>query len=221
MRVLLIEDDTVLADGLARSLKLAGHTVAWWANGEDAIGVLLVEKFNLVVLDLGLPDMDGLDILRTLRGRKATVPVLIITARSLVEDRIKGLDMGADDYLTKPFELIEFDARVRALLRRRYADGLDALICGDLSLDIAARRVFLSEKPLDLPRRELHILEAIMSRKGHLISKNQVVDFISTYNEDLNPSAVETYISRLRKKLRGSNVEIRTIRGMGYSIECH
>jgi DNA-binding response OmpR family regulator len=220
MRILLVEDDIMLADGLKRSLKQADYTVDWTADGADAEEILRVQEFDLVVLDLTLPGMDGLEILRSLRLRKKPVPVLIITARSELDDRIKGLDLGADDYLTKPFELGEFDARVRALLRRSHGEGLEKLACGALTVDITARRAFLDETPLDLPRREHHILEALVARQGRIVSKDQIVDFISGYDEELNSSAVEIYISRLRKKFLDTNVDIRTIRGMGYTIEC-
>lgn len=220
MRILLVEDDAMLADGLIRSLQQAGHGVEWTSDGEEAETLLRVQEFDLVILDLTLPNMDGLEILRALRSRKMPVPVLITTARSEIDDRIKGLDLGADDYLTKPFEMGEFDARVRALLRRSQARGLEILFCGKLKLDIMAHRAFINEQPLDLPRREFHILEALLSRQGRILSKDQIAELISTLEEDLNPSAVEIYVHRLRKKLDGSDVEIRTVRGVGYSLEC-
>lgn len=220
MRVLLVEDDAMLADGLTRSLKQAGYAVDWTSDGEEAEAVLHAQEFDLVILDLTLPHMDGLDILRALRGRKVATPVLIITARSEVNDRIRGLDLGADDYLTKPFEIGEFDARVRALLRRSHASGLEEVTCGGLTLDISAHRAFVEDMPLELPRREYHILEALMSRQGRIISKEQIIDFISDFDDDLNPSAVELYVHRLRKKLESTGVQIRTVRGVGYLIEC-
>jgi len=220
VRVLLIEDDTMLADGLVRSLRQSGYAVDWTADGEEAEAILRTQAFDLVILDLTLPNMDGLEILRSLRARHVPVPVLITTARSEVDDRIKGLDLGADDYLTKPFEMGEFDARVRALVRRSQASGLETLTCGSLKLDITAKRAFLDKNALDLPRREYHILESMMSRQNRIISKDQIIDFILNFDEDLNPSAVEIYISRLRKKLQNSDVQIRTVRGVGYTIEC-
>lgn len=219
MRVLLVEDDAMLADGLMRSLKQADYTVDWTADGEEAEAILRIQEFDLVVLDLTLPHMDGLEILRLLRSHKVPVPVLIITARSEVDDRIKGLDQGADDYLTKPFEMGEFDARVRALLRRNRADGLEVLSCGSLTLDIVARRAFVNDQPLDLPRREFHLLEVLLSRQGRIISKDQIIDSISDFDDELNPSAVEIYIHRLRKKLETADVTIRTVRGVGYTLE--
>ena len=219
MRVLLVEDDALLADGLIRSLKQADYTVDWIADGEEAESILRVLEFDLVILDLTLPNMDGLEILRVLRQRKVPVPVLIVTARSDVDNRVKGLDLGADDYLTKPFEMGEFDARVRALLRRSRADGLKALSCGALTLDMAARRAYVNDQPLDLPRREFHVLEVLMSRHGRIISKDQIIDSISDFSDEMNPSTVEIYIHRIRKKLEATDVTIRTIRGIGYILE--
>ena len=215
----MVEDDTLLADGLMRSLKQADYTADWTADGEEAEAILRIQEFDLVILDLTLPHMDGLEILRLLRSRKVPVAVLIITARSEVDDRIKGLDLGADDYLTKPFEMGEFDARVRALLRRSHTDGLKVLSCGALTLDIAARRAFLNDQPLDLPRREFHLLEVLMSRRGRIISKDQIIDSISDFNDEMNPSTVELYIHRIRKKLEATDVTIRTVRGVGYTLE--
>jgi DNA-binding response OmpR family regulator len=219
LRILLVEDDAMLADGLIRSLKQTGYSVDWTADGEEAEATLRVQEFDLVILDLTLPNMDGLDILHVLRSRKIAVPVLIITARSDVDDRIKGLDLGADDYLTKPFEMGEFDARIRALLRRSHADGLSILSCGGLTLDMDARRAFKNNQPLDLPRREFDILEVLMSRHGWIISKDQIIDSISDFDDELTPSTVEIYIHRLRKKLDASGVTIRTVRGVGYLLE--
>ncbi len=220
MRVLLIEDDAMLADGLKRSLEQADYTVDWTADGEEAGEILAMQEFDLVILDLTLPGLDGLDILRGLRQRRLPVPVLITTARSEIDDRIRGLDLGADDYLTKPFAMREFDARVRALLRRSHAGGLQTLSCGDLVLDIAARRVHLNGTLLELPRREFHILEVLMARQGRILSKETITELISHMDEELNPSAVEIYISRLRKKLKNTTAHIRTVRGLGYLLEC-
>ncbi len=215
----MVEDDALLADGLIRSLKQADYTVDWTADGEEAESILRVLEFDLVILDLTLPNMDGLEILRVLRQRNVPVPVLIVTARADVDNRIKGLDLGADDYLTKPFEMGEFDARVRALLRRSRADGLKALSCGALTLDMAARRAYLNDQPLDLPRREFHVLEVLISRHGRIISKDQSIDSISDFDDEMNPSTVEIYIHRIRKKLEATDVTIRTVRGVGYILE--
>ncbi len=215
----MVEDDALLADGMIRSLKQADYTVDWTPDGEEAESALRVLEFDLVILDLTLPNLDGLEILRVLRQRKVPVPVLIVTARSDVDNRVKGLDLGADDYLTKPFEMGEFDARVRALLRRSRADGLKALSCGALTLDMAARRAHLNDRPLDLPRRECHVLEVLMSRHGRIVSKDQIIDSISDFSDEMNPSTVEIYIHRIRKKLEATDVTIRTVRGVGYILE--
>ncbi len=223
MRILLIEDDAILADGLLRSLKQADYAVDWSSDGGEARAILRTYDYDLVILDLTLPNMDGLEILRDLRAQHKRTPVLITTARSEVEDRIRGLDLGADDYLTKPFELREFDARVRALIRRSQGSGLQRLSCGGLTLDLTARRAFigtdLQELPLELPRREYHILEVLMTRQGRILNREQIIDHISAFDEELSLSAVEIYISRLRKKLEPAGVSIRVVRGIGYILE--
>jgi len=219
MRVLLIEDDTILADGLTRSLKQAEYAVDWSSDGKEARAILSMQEYDLVILDLTLPHLDGLELLRGLRDRRKSTPVLIITARSELDDRIRGLDLGADDYLTKPFELREFDARVRALIRRSQSSGLQRLTCGELTLDMTARRAFIGDEPLELPRREYHILEVLMTGRGRILNKEQIIDHISDFDEDLSPSAVEIYISRLRKKLEPAGVSIRVVRGVGYILE--
>ncbi len=219
MRVLVVEDDAVLADGLACSLKQAGYAVDWTGDGEEARHILRVQDYDLLVLDLTLPGMDGLELLSHIRKNRARIPVLIITARSEVDDRIRGLDLGADDYLTKPFELGEFDARVRALLRRSAGRGLNRLDCGVLSLDLAGRQAFLDQQPMNLPKREYHILEALATRQGRILSKSQIIDRILDFDEELNPSAIEIYIHRLRKKLDPAGIHIRTVRGVGYMLE--
>jgi two-component system OmpR family response regulator len=219
MRVLLIEDDTILADGLMRALKQADYAVDWSSDGSEARAILRTYDFDLVILDLTLPRLDGLELLRDLREQKKQTPVLIITARSDVDDRIRGLDLGADDYLTKPFELGEFDARVRALIRRSHGSGLQHLSCGRLSLDLTARRAFIDSEPLELPRREFHILEVLMTGRGRILNKEQIIDHISEFDDELSPSAVEIYISRLRKKLEAAGVRIRVVRGIGYILE--
>ncbi|MCP3668620.1 MAG: response regulator transcription factor [Gammaproteobacteria bacterium] len=219
MHVLLVEDDTILADGLIRSLKQSDFTVDWSRDGGEAKAILRTYDFDLVILDLTLPKLDGLDLLRDLRHQRKQTPVLIITARSEVSDRIHGLDMGADDYLTKPFQLREFEARVRALIRRSHGSGLQQLSCGRLTLDLSARRAFIDSDPLNLPRREFHILEVLMAGQGHILNKEQIIDHISDFDDELNPSAVETYISRLRKKLEPAGVGIRVVRGIGYTLE--
>ena len=219
MRVLLIEDDAILADGLRRSLEQLDLAVDHSENGADAESVLRSQEYDLIILDLSLPEMDGLDVLRSVRSRKVATPVLITTARFEIDDRIKGLDFGADDYLTKPFNIGEFEARVRALLRRSQSQGLNELTCGDLSLDLSGRRAYLNGIPLDLPKREFSILEVLISSQGRIVEKQHIIDHISSFDEELTSSAIEIYISRLRKKIGLSDVQIRTVRGVGYSLE--
>jgi two-component system OmpR family response regulator len=219
MRIFLIEDDTILADGLVRALKQADYAVDWSGDGNEARAILRTYDFDLVILDLTLPKLDGLELLRDLRDQKKQTPVLIITARADVDDRIRGLDLGADDYLTKPFELGEFDARVRALIRRSHGSGLQRLSCGRLTLDLTAHRAFIDSEPLELPRREFHILEVLMTGRGRILNKEQIIDHISEFDHELSPSAVEIYISRLRKKLEPAGVSIRVVRGIGYILE--
>lgn len=219
LRILLVEDDPILADGLNRSLKHAGFAVDWSDDGAEAEAILRTQDFDLVILDLSLPNIDGLELLRGFRDRGVQTPVFVITARSGVDQRIRGLDLGADDYLTKPFQIEEFEARVRALVRRSQARGLNRVTCGGLLYDISARRAFVNDEPLDLPRRELNILEVLVTRRGRILSKEQIIDRISDFEEDLNPSAIEIYVSRLRKKLDPAGVSIRTVRGLGYTLE--
>ena len=219
MRVLVIEDEPGVASFLKKGLREASYAVDLADNGIDGLPMAVTATYDAIVLDLMLPGIDGFSILRDVRSRDIRTPVICLTARDAVDDRIKGLDLGADDYLTKPFEMGEFDARVRALLRRSRARGLAALSCGPLTLDIAARRAFLNDRPLDLPRREFHLLEVLMSRQGRIISKDQIIDSISDFHDEMNPSTVEIYIHRIRKKLEATDVTIRTVRGVGYILE--
>ena len=219
MRVLVVEDNDRLAETLISLLRSEGHAVDHVANGEDADAVLAAETFDLVVLDLGLPGMDGLDVLRHLRDRRNETAVLVLTGRGALDDRVKGLDLGADDYMTKPFEIEELEARVRALLRRRArAVGKDLRV-GNLLFDVSARVARLDGQPLDLPKRELDLLEALMVRAGRVTDKQELIEAISPFDEELSESAIELYVSRLRKKLDPVGVRIRMLRGLGYVLE--
>jgi two-component system OmpR family response regulator len=218
MRILLAEDDRIIADGLGRSLRQAGYAVDWVANGTDADNALTTGTYDLVILDLGLPRMPGLDVLRRLRSRKSTVPVLILTALDGTTDRVKGLDLGADDYMAKPFELAELEARVRALTRR--STGTAPVIeYGALSFDQKDRCALLNGEMLDLSAREIGLLEILMSRAGRLVSKDQLVDHLCGWGEEVSHNAIEVYVHRLRKKLESSGVNITTVRGLGYCFE--
>ena len=216
MRVLIIEDDPVLADALARSLRQARYQVEWVNQGQQADELLIAKRYELVILDLSLPGIDGLEILRRLRQRGSLVPVLILTARDKVEDRVQGLDLGADDYLTKPYELSEMEARVRALLRRGLAVAQPMLQVGALTLDVTGHRAALDGMPLDLSAREISVLELLMTRAGRVVSKEQISEQLSDLGEEISSNAIEVYVHRLRKKLEAGDVNIRTMRGLGY-----
>ncbi|MDQ2694495.1 MAG: response regulator [Pseudomonadota bacterium] len=219
MRILLVEDDRQLADGLKRALRLSGLAVDWLADGARADQVLRTEPYDLVVLDLALPGLDGLAVLKRLRRRKSLAPVLIITARGALEQRIAGLDLGADDYLVKPFALGELEARVRALLRRSQGRASDRLVHGPLVLDATARQVTVDGELLELPRRELCLLEILLTRAGQVVSKEQIAGQLFCFDDEVGPNAIELYVHRLRKKLEPAGVCIRTIRGLGYLLE--
>ena len=219
MRVLVVEDDPVLADGLLHVLRQSKYNVTHENNGKRADSLLAAQEFDLVILDMGLPDMDGAEILRRLRHRKKSVPVLILTARDKVQDRVLGLDMGADDYLTKPFDLPELEARVRSLLRRGHSAGSALLQVGSLCLDTVGHLATLDGKPLELSARELSVLEILMLRVGRVVSKEQLAGQLSGLGEEISDNAIEVYMHRLRKNLQSGCVNIRTVRGLGYMLE--
>jgi DNA-binding response OmpR family regulator len=219
MRILLVEDDVELASGLRTALAQSDYAVDWISQGAQADSVLQTEAFDLVVLDLTLPDLDGLVLLRRLRARSKNVPVLIITARGSVDARVRGLDLGADDYLGKPFELTELEARVRALLRRSHGRAAGILEAGPLVIDTTSRQASLEGDPLNLPRRELGVLEVLMTRCGKVVSKDQIAAQIFSFDDEASPNAIELYVSRLRKKLSTAEIEIQTVRGLGYVLK--
>ena len=219
MRILIVEDDTMLADTVARALRQSAHAVQVARTGTVADRTVAANEFDLVVLDLNLPEMDGFEVLKRLRARRNAVPVLVLTARDDVEDRVRGLDLGADDYLAKPFELSELEARVRALIRRAHQKSGSDLVHGPLRLDIAGRRLFLNEAPVELSQRELAVAEVLLMRAGRVVTKQQIADQLYGWDDGGNANAVEVFIYRLRRKLEPSGVDIRTIRGMGYLIE--
>ena len=218
MRILIAEDDRIIADGLGRSLRHAGYAVDWVANGADADNALLSGTYDLVILDLGLPRLSGQEVLKRLRARKSNVPVLILTALDGTHDRVKGLDLGADDYMVKPFELAELEARVRALTRRS-TGTVPLLQFGALAFDQTNRCALLRDELLDLSARELGLLEILMQRAGRLVSKDQLVDHLCGWGEEVSHNAIEVYVHRLRKKLESSGATITTVRGLGYCFE--
>jgi two-component system OmpR family response regulator/two-component system response regulator TctD len=218
MRILLAEDDPVIADGLARTLRKAGYAVDHVSNGADADTALLSQNFDLVILDLGLPKLSGIEVLKRLRARRSTVPVLVLTAQDGVGDRVRGLDAGADDYVCKPCALPELEARVRALTRR--GTGMPTRIeLGSLSYDQADRLATIAGQVVDLSARELGLLEVLMLRVGRLVSKEQLIDCLCSWGEEVSSNAIEVYIHRLRRKLEPSGARIMTVRGLGYCLE--
>jgi two-component system, OmpR family, response regulator len=219
MRILLVEDDPVLADGLTRILQQSNYLVIWANNGIHADQLLQLEKFDLVILDMGLPAMDGAQILRRLRARNNAVRVLILTAQDTVANRVQGLDLGADDYLSKPFDLPELEARIRALLRRGQAAQRAQLQVGSLLLDTLGHRASLSGEALELSARELSVLELLLRRTGRVVSKEQISAQLSDLGEEMSGNAIEVYVHRLRKKIEVGDVTIRTLRGLGYMLE--
>lgn len=219
MRILIAEDDEVLADGLTRSMRKAGYAVDCVGNGKDAARLLQDGLHDLAILDLGLPKLDGLSVLRQLRGHHQTLPVIILTARDRLEDRVLGLDLGADDYLTKPFDLPELEARVRALLRRGQGGGGPLITCGELAFDTVGRRVTIAGETVELSQRELGVLETLLARQGKVVSKEQLIEHLYSHDEEASSNAIEVYVHRLRKKVEQAGVAIRTIRGLGYLLD--
>jgi two-component system OmpR family response regulator len=219
MRILIAEDDSILADGLTRALRQSSYTVDWARTGEEADAKLSAQTYGLLILDLGLPRMDGLEVLRHLRARGSRTPVLILTARDRLEDRVAGLDMGADDYLVKPFQLAELEARVRALIRRGQGGTGSVIELGPLRYDMKGRRVFIRDAPVELSARELGVFEVLVLRIGRVVSKEDLVAHLVDEGDGINAGAIEVYVHRLRKKLEDAQVLIRTVRGLGYLLE--
>lgn len=219
MRILIAEDDEVLSDGLCHSMRQSGHAVDSVGNGKDAVHILQGEQYDLLILDLGLPKLDGFSVLRQLRAHNRNVPVIILTARDGVEDRIKGLDLGADDYMTKPFSLPELEARVRALLRRGQCGANPLVTYGALAYDSVGHSVTLNGERLELTSREIGVLEILLTRAGRVVSKDQLIEHLYSYAEEVSNNAIEVYVHRVRKKIESAGVTIRTIRGLGYLMD--
>jgi len=219
MRILIAEDDSILADGLSRSLRYDGYAVDVVSDGTSADSALQLQSFDLLILDLDLPRLHGLSVLKQLRQRKSGLPVLILTASDSIEQRVEGLDLGADDYMAKPFALSELEARVRALTRRSAGTSVAVLHHKKLTFDLNGRTARIDNQPLELSARETSLLEIFLSRSGRMISKHQLVDLLCEWGEEVTTNAIEVYVYRLRKKLEPSGARIVTIRGLGYCLE--
>jgi len=219
MNVLVVEDDALLAAGLRSALRRADYKVSHVGDGRSAQATLAAYDVDLVILDLGLPDMDGLEVLRVLRSRKLAVPVLVLTARDGMDQQVAALDAGADDYMEKPFDLRELQARVRALLRRSHTDARQTLVLGPLVLDPFRRELQIDGVVQDLPAREYEVLEALLLTAPRVASKLRLAQRLATNGDEIGDNAVEVYIHRLRRRFQDCGVSIRTVRSVGYVIE--
>jgi two-component system OmpR family response regulator len=219
MRITVVEDNEALASAIALRLRASGHAVDLLHNGSSAEGFVLREGSDLIVLDVNLPGKDGFELLSSLRGKGVTTPVIMVTARADMTDRITGLDRGADDYLVKPFEMDELEARIRALLRRQRLDLVVREDFGRLTFDKGSRQVLIDNKVVEVPRKEAALLECLMDSRGRLVSKGQLIDHIYGIGADVEDSSIEPFVSRLRSRLKGSGVAIKTARGLGYMLE--
>ena len=219
MHILLVEDDPALADSTARALRSQGWVVDVTARGEPVPLSVRQDPYDLVILDIGLPGIDGFETLRRVRAQGSATPVLMLTARDAVEDRVRGLDAGADDYLVKPFALTELLARARVLHRRAQARIDATLTLGRLKMDLDAKRAFVDAQPLELSAREWSVLEYLLARAGKVVAKEQILQAVAGWDEAISENAIEVYVSRLRAKLDAAGVRIRTVRGFGYLLE--
>lgn len=219
MRVLLVEDDELLGDGIRTGLKHYGHTVDWVKDGKTAVDVITskFENFDVIVLDLGLPKLSGIDVLKIVRERNIATPVVVLTARDTIDDRVRGLDTGADDYIPKPFDLDELCARMRALQRRSKSRAKPILVYANISLDPASHVVTLDNEPVMVSRREFSLLQKLLENAGRVISREQLNQTLYGWGENIDSNALEVHIHNLRKRF-GNNL-IRTIRGVGYMVE--
>ena len=219
MRILMVEDDAALARSIAALLRAGGHAVDHSASGEEALTLVSGEPYALLILDVGLPDIDGFTVLERLRRRGGKVPVLMLTARDALDDRVRGLDLGADDYLRKPFEPEELEARVRALGRRRGGDPAVVVTIGALALNRSTGAAEVAGRALDLRRREWAVLDALATRAGQVVPRELLLAEVFGYDEPVGPNAIEVNVTRLRGKLAPDGPQIRTVRGVGYLLD--
>jgi len=219
MRILIVEDDPVFADALDHTLREHGYAVQCVHSGAAGDDALRAEKFDLVLLDIGLPGIDGFALLSRMRQRAQKVPVLILTARDALHDRVKGLDLGADDYLSKPVDMPELVARVRAVTRRYHGNAGNDIALGSLTLDTNGHRVLLHGKPIEFSAREYAVVEILMIWANRVVTKDQLIKLLYEPGADTNQSAIDVFMHRIRRKLGDANVTIRTVRGLGYLLE--
>jgi len=214
LRILLVEDNQVLSEGLSALLRGSGYAVDVVSDGTSADAAIAAESFDLVILDLNLPEMDGIEVLRSMRSRQDKAAVLILTARGTPEEKVKGLDLGADDYMIKPFDITEFEARVRVLLRRNAGLRSSALSFGKVLFDLTSRTFSADGRPLDIPAREV-----LFMRAGKVVAKEAIVQSLTGFDDDISANAIEQYVSRLRKRLAPHGLTVKTARGIGYYLE--
>jgi two-component system, OmpR family, response regulator TctD len=221
VRILLVEDSEDIGDAMASKLRLAGHAVEWLRDGDEAGEAVVRDSFDAIVLDINLPGRSGLAVLKAMRAAGVATPVIVVTARSEIDDKIGILDLGADDYLVKPFDLRELEARLRAMMRRRAGALASAVVIGELTIDHAAREVRLANALVELGRREFALLEILVSQLGQVIPKQRLMDRLFSLDEEVSENALELYVSRLRRKLQGAPLSIVTVRGTGYVARTH
>lgn len=219
MKILLAEDDRFFAEGLSMVLKDSGYSVDLAVTGADADHALSVSSYDLLILDLGLPKLDGIEVLKRMRGRGQILPVLVLSARDKLEDRVAGLDLGANDYITKPFQLPELEARIRALLRKDNWSNRTEVCFAQLHFNTVERIAYADTEAIELSARELALLEILLQRLGRLVSKEQIAAILSNWEEELTHNAVSITVHRLRKKLEQYGITIRAVRGLGYRLE--
>lgn len=219
MKILLVEDDAALGHAMSTSLNRAGYTVNWTHDGHEAEVALHDNVYDAVILDLGLPKIDGFEVLKRMRARKVMAPVIILTARDDLDDRVKGLDLGADDYLTKPFKLPELEARLRAQIRRSNSLLASTIEYGPIVLNITDKMLTVNGEQMLLSPREFGVLEMLLSRVGRVVSKESIVEALCKWDEGVGNNAIEVYIHRIRKKLEPIGINVLTIRGLGYLLK--
>jgi hypothetical protein len=219
VKILLVEDDAALGHAMSTSLNKAGYSVNWAHDGFEADVALHDYVYDAVILDLGLPRIDGFEVLKRMRARKVTAPVIILTARDDLDDRVRGLDLGADDYLTKPFKLPELEARLRAQIRRNNSILGSTIEYGPLVLNISDKMLIVNGETMPLSPREFSVLEMLLSRVGRVVSKEAIIDALSKWDEGVGNNAIEVYIHRIRKKLEPLGINVLTIRGLGYLLQ--